>query len=157
MKLKGKKLSLPNIEIIVFPRPDEDIVFKAKGVQNVDDFEKICPKPRPPVSLLPGGAKRENIEDKGYLEKFDEWSEIKTAWIVLKSLSATEGIEWETVNMEKPETYKNWQQELKDSGLLDTEINHIFKAILSANSLDEDKLDDARKRFLLGPQDAPSK
>jgi hypothetical protein len=150
MKMNGVKLECPNEAILVLPRPDENIVFRAKAILDYDEFDKICPEPKPPVKVLKGGKRDVNLADVDYLKAVAEVNENRMAWIVLKSLAATEGLEWETVNMLQPSTWKNYAQELKDSGFSIIEINKIVGLALEANSLDEAKLDAARQAFLAG-------
>jgi hypothetical protein len=149
MKLNGVRLECPNIAVLVLPRPDGDIVFKAQAVLDFDEFEKICPPPMPPVRVVKG--RREVMaSDPEYIKQLNAHNEKRMAWIILKSLEATEGLEWETVNMNDPETYTNYVQELKDAKFSVVEINKIVMLALQANALDEAKLEAARQAFLAG-------
>jgi hypothetical protein len=149
MKLNGVRLECPNIAVLVLPRPDGDIVFKAQAVLDFDEFEKICPPPTPPVRVVKG--RREVMaSDPEYIKQLNAHNEKRMAWIILKSLEATEGLEWETVNMNDPETYTNYVQELKDAKFSVVEINKIVMLALQANALDEAKLEAARQAFLAG-------
>lgn len=150
MKMNGMKLECPNEVFIVLPRRDGDIVFKAKAIMDFGEFDKLCPEPNPPVKVLRGGKKEINRLDKDYVRACNELNENRMAWIVLKSLEATENLEWETVNMLVPDTWKNYAQELKDSGFSIIEINKIVNLALEANALDESKLQAAREAFLAG-------
>ena len=72
--------------------------------------------------------------------------------MILKSLEATEGLEWETVKMDDPETWLNYEKELKDSGLSPIEVGRIVGICMSANGLDERKMEAARDAFLAEQQ-----
>lgn len=149
MKINGKKIAGPNIEIVVLPRGDgENLVFKAQAVLNSDDFDKICPRPEPPVRVGKGGIKVQNIEDLGFKAELLQYGEMRMAWIILQSLKATEGLEWETVDLSDPSTWKNYNSELKDSGLAEMEISRIINCVFDANSLNEEKVKAARDSFL---------
>jgi hypothetical protein len=150
MKLKGVKLECPNEEILVIPRLEGDIVLKAKPAPDWDQFEKICPEPSAPFKTLKGGVKEYNFEDTNYLNAMTDHSAKRMAWIILKSLEATEDLEWESVDMKKPGTYLNYAEELKAAGFCAVEINRIVNMVLRANSLDEAKLESARRAFLAG-------
>lgn len=150
MKMNGTKLECPNEEILVLPRPSGDLVFKAKAVLDYDEFDKICPEPKPPVKVVKGGKKEVNIADSAYQAEISAHNERRMAFIILKSLQATEGLEWETVDMLKPNTWVNYVDELKSSGFSSVEIHRIVTAVLRANALDEAKLEEARKAFLAG-------
>lgn len=154
MKLNGKKLDGPNIEILVIPRQSGDLVFKAKAVLDYGDCDKLNPIPQPPKALLPGGIVQENVEDPGYLKKIDEWASRKFYWMFLKSLEATKGLEWETIKMEKPETWENYKKEMQDSGFTPQEIARIEMVVTDACGLNQAKIDEATKRFLAGQAQA---
>jgi hypothetical protein len=70
----------------------------------------------------------------------------------LVSLSDSPDIVWDTVDMLKPETYANVEQELRDSEFLPAEINQIRQAVSIVNALDDRKMDEARKAFLASQQ-----
>ena len=54
------------------------------------------------------------------------------------------------VKFEDSDTWKNCETEMKESGLTDKEIEQIFDAVFEANAMNQDKLDEARKAFLVG-------
>jgi len=149
MKLKGKKIAGANYEWIIIPRPDGDLVFKAQAVLDMKPFTDTVQEPKPPKVLLPGGERREEYNDTRYKEAIKQYQEMRYAYMILKSLEVTPELEWETVDINKPETWLNWQTELKASGFNSTEINIIQYGVASANCLNQDKLDEARNRFLL--------
>jgi len=150
MKIKGKVIEQPSEEVIVFPRKSGNIVFKAKPVSNYKDFEKICPAPKPEQIMKPGGEISQDIESPKYKKAIDEWAERKVHWMILKSISATEGLEWDTVDMSKPETYENYIAELEGSGITAMEVSKLFQIVQIACGLNQDKIDEATKSFLAG-------
>lgn len=152
MKIKGKKIDSPMIEIVVLPRPDGDIVFKAQAVLDFEEFDKLVTEPTPRMLLKPGGGMEKDTNNKNYRKELDEYNTQRVHWMFIKSLEATEGLEWETVDMNDPTTWKNYESELKASNFSAMEINHITRAIMIANALDDRKLKEARDSFLAGPQ-----
>jgi len=150
MKLNGKKISERQPEVVVIPRPEGDCVFKCACVLNYDEFEELCPRPKPPTLLKPGGAQEVDIDDQKFQEELEDYARKRTHWMMLTSLQATENLEWETVNMLNPDTYGNFIKELEDASFSVMEINQITGAVLTACGLNQGKIDEARKRFLAG-------
>lgn len=149
MKMNGKTVLRPNIELIVIPRGDGDpIIFKATGVNDTSIFEKLCPPPEPPTRLYPGGKKVQDITAPEFKKKLTEHNLLQFHFMILKSLEATEGLEWDTVDISRPETWKNYPEELQAAGLTNTEVNMVVNGVLAANALNEDRIEEARQRFL---------
>lgn len=153
MRLQGKKIEGANIETIVIPRGDSEIVFKAQAVLSEETFLALCPRPKPKVSIGRGGKRLEQVEAPNYVASLNEWGERKVAWLMVKSLEATEGLEWDTVNMNDPSTWVNYRKELADSGFTEAEQVRIINGVLAANGLDEQKVEAARQRFLASQQE----
>lgn len=156
MLLNGKRIEGPNEELIIIPRPDEPIIFTARAVLDMAEFERLCPRPKPPIIKKKSGERVEQTDDLRYQQKVNEYAERRMAYMVIKSLEATEGLEWETVVVGDPETWVNYDPELRESGFSDTEVNRIVVGVLSANCLNESKLEEARKLFLAGQQEQKS-
>lgn len=156
MKINGKTLNGPNIEVVVIPRQSGDIVFKAQAVLDYTDCDKLNPMPKPPKRRLPGNVVQENVEDPKYLKAVDEWATSKFYWMFLKSLEATEGLEWSTVKMDKPDTWKLYKTEMQESGFSPGEIARIEMCVTDACGLNQSKIDEATKRFLAGQAQDPA-
>lgn len=155
MKIKGKKIEGPNIEIIPIPRAmGEDIIFKAQAVLDMEPFEKMCPTPVPPMKRLATGETIPNLQDDGYLKSIQNLATRRLAWMVLTSLQATEGLEWETVDLSDHTTWDLFREELRSSGFSDIEVNRIIAGCISVNALNDDKIQAARERFLRTAQEA---
>jgi hypothetical protein len=149
MKIHGKKIEGSNIETIVIPRGDGDpIVFRCQAVLDMEPFDKLCPPPRAPIILKPGGKRITDIEDGKYKAQIEQHNNKRMGYLILKSLEATEGLEWETVKLSDPETWDGYQKELKESGFSSIEIMRIVNTCMAANCLDEARLDKAREDFL---------
>ena len=150
MKLNGQIISGPNVEIIPIPRGNgEDLIFKAQAVTNLEDFEKRYPEPKPPKIHKPGGKTELDYNDPDYKRTLNEYGDIRWSWIVMQSLKATETLEWETVKEDDPNTWRKWKREMLDSGFSFMEVSRIERGVMAANCLSEDKIEEARQRFIL--------
>lgn len=94
------------------------------------------------------------MEDTEYLDALKKRGMKRFTWIILQSLSATDGLIFETVNMQDPETWMKLEDELKDSGFSPTEVAMIFNGVTAANGMDEDKYKEARERFFIAEKQA---
>lgn len=154
MKINGKKIEGSNEIIIVIPRNNgDDIMFKARAVLDMDTFNKMCPAPEPPQRMLAGGKMVPNLKDKGYLQQIDKHATMRLSWLVLTSLEATEGLEWEQVKLDDPTTWDKFRIEMRESGFSEIEINRVVADCINVNALNEDKIEEARDRFLAGLQE----
>ena len=150
MKIFGEETKA-NLVIIPIPRGNNTaIIFQAEAVLNNDDFDKLCPLPSPPMITFPGKEPTQDVTDKDYIEKVSKYSTNKFCWMILKSLEATEGLTWDTVEMNNPDTWDNYEEELRKGGFTESEIIHIINGVIQANGLSDDKIDEARKSFLAG-------
>ena len=157
MRMHGQEIKGPNVETVVIPRHYGDVVFQARAVLSYKGFDEICPRPKPPMIVKPGKQPEMDPTDKDYLEALSQFSEQRFAWLILDSLSATEGLTWDTVNMADPKTWLNYRTELEASGFADPEIARIIGAVMAANGLDESKVEEARQRFLASQAEKLSK
>lgn len=167
MKLRGKEIKGPNTQTIIVPREPEPIVLTAQAVLDYDLFDKLCPRPTPPIVMRKGGVKTANTQDARFLLALDSYGRRRVAWIVLESLRlGTPELEWEQVDMGNPNTWDKYMDELKDSGFSWAEVEFIIDGCMTANALNESKLEEARSSFLLSmsqealeelssPQDEP--
>lgn len=142
MKLHGKVIGEPKPIPVIFTRGEEDFVFMVKAVFDMEEFETLCPEPKPTVSLREGP-----ILDESYKKRVESHYDRKTNWVILQALTATKGLEWDTVDMEKPDTWENYQKELRMAGLTNGELVHLITQINKVNSVDEKKMEEARDRF----------
>lgn len=157
MKMHGKKVNAASEEVVVIPRRDEEFVFKARAVLDYEEHDKLNPIPQPPTRLLPGGIKQQNVESPDYKKKLSAWSARKYHWMVLKSLTlGTDWLEFETVDMSKPDTWANYGKELEEAGFSNVEVARIQEIVMDACGLNQSKIDEATKRFLRGQGRIPS-
>lgn len=149
MKIGGREVKGRCMEVLVLPRLDGDIVIKAEAVLDLAAFEALCPAPTAPSVMRAGGVFEPNLQDEGYRAREARFGQLRYDYICLKSLEPSQ-IEWEKVDLDKPETWGSWKQELRDAGFSNVEIQRIEVCVLQANSLDEEKLKSAREAFLRG-------
>ncbi|MCP4896249.1 MAG: hypothetical protein GY906_04670 [bacterium] len=147
MKIGGVSVSRSE-EILVLPRINGDLVFRACAVMSMDDFDALCPKPEPPTRITKDG-REPDYDSKNFMSVMKSWSERRYAYICVKSLEPS-NIEWTNVDLEKPATWPNWIDELQEAGIASTELNRVQNLILEANALNEAKLKEARDAFLRG-------
>ncbi len=148
MKIGGKEVKGPNLEVLVLPRGEDEIVLKAQAVLDFDEFEKLCPEPKAPGRRTKNGWEP-NTNDVTYRSLMETHNIQRIAYLVLRSLEPS-NIEWETVDMNNPGTWANYVQDFRNAGFSGIEVNRIVQCVMRANALDEAKLEEARKVFLSG-------
>jgi hypothetical protein len=153
MKIHGQNLNGTHIIPVVIPRLDEnnetrDIVFMAAAVKDFSEFDALVQMPKPKVITRPGKAPEPALDHPEYKAAIDDYSAKKGNWLYIKSLSATEGLEWERVDSKKPDTWSQWTDELQESGLTIAEINKITSAVDTVNGFNEEAYQNAMERFL---------
>jgi len=149
MRIKGKVPSKPAPEVVVIPRGENgenDIVFHARFV-DMSKFSEVVKRPTPPEKVAPGGVKSQDTDDMEYLTALRQYGEIRFAYMVIESLKETEDLVWETVT-DDPTTWVNYQKELSEAGFTEIEINKVVQAVLNANSMNDQRYEEARDRFL---------
>lgn len=151
MKIGGQVVNGPSEEVLVLPRSTGDIVFKAQAVLDMSEFQDQVPPPKAPGRMLPGGKWEQNTDSPAYQEQMIQYGRLRMAFIVTRSLIPSE-IEWDTVEFDKPNTWPNWEEDLKNSGFSDVEVQRVLVCCIQANSLDESKLEKAREAFLRGQE-----
>ena len=146
MKIAGKKVEAPKPTIVAFAREDGDLVFHVGAVLDFTPFEKICQEPKPTEVVMADGHK-EFREDHFYQTNVRKYNKRRLDWMVLQSLKVTPGLEWERVNLEDPDTWELYEEELRET-FNQGEINILISAVINANSANEDKMREAKERFL---------
>ena len=148
MRIGGVQLKGLNEAILVLPRSDEDIVIKARAIPDYDDFDKLVPEPKMPVYVTKDGPQNDE-SNVDYVASCARREQLRIAYIYIKSLEPSQ-IEWDTVKIDMPSTWMNFRQDFQKAGLSPIEINRIWGTVSDANCLSEDKLVEARARFLAG-------
>jgi len=156
MKLKGVQIVGPQTMALVIPRANlkEDLVFTLTAILDETVFEQLCPEPIPPHIRKAGETiTRPDFTDKKYHDAVQTWAEQKTAWSVITTLKSTEGLEWETVDLNDPTTWCNWKTELAAAGFTNSERAMIVNKVAEVNGLSQHRIDEAMQRFLAGAQE----
>jgi len=149
MKINGiDPKTLSSEVVLVLPRGEENLVFRAIGLSDMDVFTAQCPVPQPP-----GKMTREGVipmtDDPGYQQILNQWSRKRLGYMVYYSLKPS-NIEWDSVKENDPRTWTNWEKDLREGGLSEVEVSRVLSLVMEANALDEAKLKKARDTFLLG-------
>jgi len=145
---------LPTEEVLVLPRGDRQIVFRACGLPDMEEFKKLCPEPEPPGKLTAKGFIPDK-DDPGYKSIVEQHDKQRLAYMVVKSLAPSK-IEWDTVVADNPATWLNWETDLKAGGFSQRECSLVLRLVWEANSLDEERLRKARESFLAGAPKEPA-
>ena len=153
MRISGKKIEARlNEDVLILPRGESGLMIRAKAIPDFDDFNKICPVPKPPGKLTKDGWVP-NTEDETYKQRIEQHAVQRIGWMMIESLQE---VEWDTVNPDDPKTWPKWEDDLKEAGFTTVEANHILALVLEVNSLNEVKLKEARDSFLRGQEQVQS-
>lgn len=148
MKLAGQTFTVVPEEIVPIVRGDKEYFLILRGGADIQIFESLVPDPKPPRKTLPGNIQVEETNDPKYKEAVATKNQLRLAWMIIKALEATPDLTWETVDLNDPSTWLNYQQELLAAGMTIKEVNRVIDATLAAYLLDDKKVDEAKKRFL---------
>jgi hypothetical protein len=148
MKIGGVTVTAPAEAILVLPREGGPLVFKARALPSMDEFEAMCPVPQPPGNLTKDGFVP-NPNDPSYKQILETHAKQRLGYLVVHTL-APSNIEWDTVQPGNPRTWANWDNDLKNAGLITNERNRVLDLAIEANVLTEAKIKEARESFLRG-------
>ncbi len=155
MKFKGKVIPAPEPVVLRFYRGGEVIELRIQAILSFDEFEAMVPLPKAPYEEnLKTGAKGHDYDDKVYLKKIEQYSEMKTNYTIVKGLSATTELEWETVKLNEPDTWKNWRDEMQKH-FTEIEMNEIVQGMREANSPSQRRMREAFDSFTPSQVDEP--
>jgi len=150
LRIGGQLIDKPSEEVLVLPRANgSDIIITARAVLSMEDFDRYVPQPQAPRAWVKGKGNILMTDDPNFKKEMDTYGEKRFAFMAIKSLEPSE-IEWEKVSLDDPSTWTGWTEELKEAGLSDVETQRIIVCVMQANSLDENKLKEARDVFLRG-------
>jgi hypothetical protein len=155
MKINGRKLEGKHIEEVYFPRGEDGANGEIMRIQAVSDFTKfneLVPEPKPPMITKPGQGTVAKLDDPVYQKNMEAYNRKRLSYFVIEGLLATDGVEWEKVNVNDPETWEKYEEDLQDYGLTQMEVGQVLQAVMRVNTLDEDHIKAARKRFLASQQ-----
>lgn len=157
MKYKGNKPDGSRyMDVLVFPRPaeKESIALWVRALdEEWDVWNEKCPAPPIPVETGADGEVIELEEDEGYLAQLQNWGVLQTDFLVVFSITFDANpLEWDSVKLDKPSTWRHWRTEILELGLSRIELNKVLAKCIAVNSLNEDLMDQARADFLRGHQ-----
>lgn len=152
MKLNGQSFNGPNVALVVILRNGEPIAFKAQAVLDYTKFDALCPRPKAKQIVKRGGETEVLTNDPNFLKALEHYGKTKTAYVIVQSLKATESLEFEQVKDDDPTSWLLWREEFENAHFSEYEIGKILSAVWEANGMDEEKLEEARKRFLAGQE-----
>lgn len=155
MKVNGQAVS-PRVVTFHVPTNTGAVEFRFRALTSDDKFEDVVKRPKPPVRTMPGNKQMTDNTDINYLAALADWSGKMLEWQILQSMSATQGLEFDTVKMNDPESWKNWRKEMGDN-LGSRIVDHCLNAYVDANLLSEETLEEARKSFLAGQEEKLNK
>lgn len=150
MKIQGKELKTRNREPIVIERQDQRFYFIAEAIVSYEEFDKLVPLPEAPMKMLPGGVQEKDLKNEEFRQRVLDYGALKTHWFVITSLKTTEGLEWDTVDYDNPDTWGNWATDLQNSGFTAFEIDRLVEGITKANGITTKSIEQAREDFLAG-------
>lgn len=153
MKINGKVLSAPSpVQVEIF-RGEDSLTFVANAVLDYSEFDRLLPEPKPPLkTIVATQTQYPDVEDKRYKVAMEKYGKQRYAYMIIKALSGTPGLEWDEVDLEKPDTWEKWSTELRQV-MTQYEINTIISGILEANSPSKKRRKEAIGTFTLPPQD----
>jgi len=151
MRFNGQQVLPPPEHNVVIPRPDGDFVFKMRVVTDFEAFDAVYPIPEPPFIQTPGQDKPSPmLTHPKYIEAVEKRGRARLDWLILQSLSATPELAWDNVKMDDPSTFHLYGEELKSAGFTAPQVNRIIAGVFEVNGMDQDKIEQAQKRFLAG-------
>jgi len=125
----------------------DNIDFICGAVLDYTEFEKLCPQPKAPLKMnIKTGENTVLPNDPAFRKKLNDWSDLRIAWMCIQSLKATPDLEWDTVKYDDPETWLNWESELR-SILTESEVDKLRLGIYSANAPTENRRQEALDVF----------
>lgn len=150
MKLKGKAVTQPKPITFSIYRVPEPVTFTVQAVIDYSEFEELCPNPPvPTVKKVGQTVGTPDPTNAAYQKKVAIQGERRTHWMMLKALSATEGLEWETVDLKKPETWENFETELR-AIFTPFEMAEIQNSIFLVNAPSKESFQEAVEAFQHG-------
>lgn len=147
MKVQGIKPGAFE-DCAAFQRGDSRIVFIIRAPMDLKPFELICPRPNPAIKKMADGRVLTDDNEPGYIEALLNWGSIRQDWIYIETLKYTEGLEWEKVKLDDPQTFKFWDEELREI-LVPLEYRYLTDKMIRINALSVEKLDEVRESFLV--------
>jgi len=171
MKIAGLNQIPKNEKVVPISRIDRVYYFLTYAVEDSELFDTLVPRPQPTRFGGEVGKPKEAIHDKTFMAKQQDYYNKFSDYLVISSLKAcafdqTETdpetgevtttrlrtpIVWDKVKIDAPETWSEWEKELKEFGLTPPEVNRIRSSCAEANSLTNEMVEEAMADFLRNP------
>lgn len=149
MKFAGETVCLPPRDVIIFPRATGQLIFHLKAADSFQPFDELLPRPQAP-KLFKQGQTMENTDDPTFRTQLQRWLDRRQDWMLLVALDCPENqITWDRVLADKPDTWCELENELRETGLSEVEYNRLVAKVYEVNALSERAMDSARSSFLL--------
>lgn len=156
MLISGQKVTMPARDVVIFPRVEGQFIFYIVAVPSFEAFDTLCPRPEPP-KILKKGKQVEDTDDPTFKQRWQTWVDYRQDWLLLQALADSENdITWESVKPDDPSTWSRVNQELKDAGLTELELQRLIGKVYEVNALSERGMEAARANFLLMTSLEPS-
>lgn len=147
MKIRGNVVHVPFSKDIIIPRVPEDVVFTARAVNFIEEFEEKVEEPKRTKKFGKDGTfvgYKEN--DTKYEEASQNYHRKRLDFMVIKSLE--EDITFDSVDLDDPETWKNWRKEFQAAGFSEAECGKILNDVANVHSPSQEMVDEMKKDFL---------
>lgn len=144
MKINGQSIHVPFEKTIYIYRLPENIAIQAKAVPFLEDFERLCPEPKRMKVMVDGKFSHFDDAHPKYQAKVKEHNVQYLNYLVLRTLD----IEWDTVDLEDPETWGNWKKEASASGFSNAECNRLANECVAVHNPTAEMVDQMRDDFL---------
>lgn len=145
MKINGKEVRGVVEDVLVLPRGKQgDIVLHGRADANPQQFNELCEQPKPPMIQTPAGNQAD-ITNEGYIAQMEAYGQKRFGYLILKTLYECE---FELLDIEKPQTWGKWDEELTQAGFNEMDKTRIVNFVAAVNSLNERAVESARENFL---------
>ena len=135
------------IEPLVLRRGEDFLVFRFRGLANLDEFNALVPDPDPKQFgyMTPQGWKH-NPKDSAYLDQVKRKTELRWLYTILVTLEPSD-IQWSEVRRDQPDSWRKIEPELRQI-LSWQEINRLIEKVEEANVLSPEALEANLQSFL---------
>lgn len=149
MKIKGLDIKSKPYDEATFNIVGTPVTIRARVVTDYKQFNEIFPEPKAPNKRMASGEIIPQFNDPAYRKKIQTYSDAKTVYMLVTSLSETEDLDWETIDLANPETLTmdNLINEFAEAGIPDAVASKIINLATSVNGLTEKIVDTARQSF----------
>lgn len=148
MKLRGQTVEPPKPIPVVIPRDEGDLGFMVYPVMEYAEFEQFCPEPKPPLVIRPNDpAGVADPDDPRFRETLNTWAGHKTEYMIIKALTMSGELEFETVKIEDPDTWSGYEDELLQC-FTEREVSVLVDGAITANMPTAARQQQAKERFM---------